>query len=86
MPVRAVAASAAHGIERQDHFVAGLQPVDALANFCNCAGTFMSEDHRAYEVFGVPIYGVVIGVANAGADHFEQDFASFGRINLQHLD
>ena len=43
----AIAATTAHGIEREYHLVSGFQPVDAFADFGNGASTFVPEDHRA---------------------------------------
>src|ERR1700747_1804729 len=94
---RTPAALSAHGDERHHHVVARREIGDAVADPAHDAGTLVAADRRehgwqpegSHHVVGrrqVAFEYVVVGVAQPGRGHLDQDFAGFRRVQLAFLD
>src|SRR6201997_4585175 len=94
---RTPAALSAHGDERHHDVVARREIRYAVTDFTHDAGTLVAADRRehgrqpegAHHVVGrrhVAFEYVVVGVAQPGRGHLDEDFAGVGRVQLEFLD
>jgi len=86
--VRTAGAAATCRNEAEHHVVAGLESVDAFADFDDDSRAFVTADHRrGWNQSGdVTVHGVLVGMAHAGCRHLDEHLPALRRVEFDILD
>jgi len=81
-------AATAGGNETEDHMVALFEPVDALANFHDDAGSFVAADHGSAgnQPGNVAVERVLVGVAQTRRGHLYEYLTPLWRVEFNLFD